>query len=44
MTLELVENHIIREDLYNNKVLKKDNEIDSEERNIIKKILLNELK
>lgn len=41
--LEKVENHEVREELFKNKVLKKDTEIEFEEREIIKEILLIEI-
>ena len=43
MILEKVENHEVREELFKNKVLKKDAEIEYEERKLIKEILLIEI-
>lgn len=43
MILEKVENHEVREELFKNKVLKKDTEIEHKERKIIKDILLIEI-
>ena len=41
--LEMVKNHRYREDLYENIIIKRDFEIDTEERNAIKVILMYEV-